>query len=134
MTTVYLPAGRSTTAKPVVVEKVADAVQPVELDLAVSLAAIYRANHVLRLRAGQLLVRFRRICAGEAPGREIRFAVDSPVEGGELEPSVPLGQWVLVVSSGAVGEKPRASRASAPLAKGHDLRTVPWRFIPQHLV
>jgi hypothetical protein len=32
-----------------------DAVQPVELDLAVSLAAIYRANHVLRLRAGQLL-------------------------------------------------------------------------------
>jgi hypothetical protein len=27
-----------------------DAVQPVELDLAVSLAAIYRANHVLRLR------------------------------------------------------------------------------------
>jgi hypothetical protein len=33
-----------------------DAVQPVELDLAVSLAAIYRANHVLRLRAGQLLL------------------------------------------------------------------------------
>ena len=27
-----------------------DAVQPIELDLAVSLAAIYRANHVLRLR------------------------------------------------------------------------------------
>src|SRR5258707_5501092 len=33
-----------------------DAVQPVELDLAVSLAAIYRANHVVRIRAGQLLV------------------------------------------------------------------------------
>src|SRR5258707_14226947 len=68
-----------------------DAVQPVELDLAVSLPAIYRGNPVLRLRAGQLLVElvprghhqwsFALICAGEAPGREIRFAVDSPVEG-----------------------------------------------------
>ena len=28
----------------------------------------------------------------------------------------------------------RRKRASAPLAKGHDLRTVPWRFFPQHLV
>jgi hypothetical protein len=36
-----------------------------------------------------MVLRFRRICAGEAPGREIRFAVDSPVEGDGFEPSVP---------------------------------------------
>jgi hypothetical protein len=44
-----------------------DAVQPVELDLAVSLAAIYRANHVLRLRAGQLLVSRRTASSSSAP-------------------------------------------------------------------
>ena len=49
-------------------------------------------------RSSPMVLRFRRICAGEAPGREIRFAVDSPVEGEGFEPSVPLATVSLILA------------------------------------
>jgi len=61
-----------------------------------------------------MVLRFRRIFAGEAPGREIRFAVDSPVEGEGFEPSVPLATVSLILAEekGLQADPARAGTAA----------------------